>query len=48
MDVLAMSAYGLAGGALAARFRDRGFRRGFSAFVGVLLLLAAILIALRL
>jgi threonine/homoserine/homoserine lactone efflux protein len=48
MDVLAMSAYGLAGGALAARFRDRWFRRGFSAFVGALLLLAAILIALRL
>lgn len=48
MDALAMSAYGLAGGALAARFEDRAFRRGFSGFVGVLMLSAAVLIALRL
>lgn len=47
MDVLAMTAYGLAGGALAAALQRRGPRRVFSAFVGVLLLGAAVLIMLR-
>lgn len=44
MDVLAMSAYGLAGGALAARMAQKGFRRAFAAAVGLLLITAAALI----
>jgi threonine/homoserine/homoserine lactone efflux protein len=45
MDVLAMTAYGFGGAALAARMTQPRFRRGFSLFVGVLLVSAAILIA---
>lgn len=48
MDVLAMSAYGLGGAALARRLSEPRFRRGFGIFVGVLLLLAAVLIVSRL
>jgi len=48
MDVLAMSAYGLGGAALARRLSEPRFRRAFGIFVGVLLLLAAVLIVSRL
>jgi threonine/homoserine/homoserine lactone efflux protein len=48
MDVLAMSAYGLGGAALARRLSEPRFQRGFGIFVGVLLLLAAVLIVSRL
>jgi threonine/homoserine/homoserine lactone efflux protein len=41
LDVIAMTAYGLAGGLLAARARDRTFSRAFDAATGVLLLIAA-------
>lgn len=44
MDAIAMSAYGLAGGALSARFAQPGFRRAFAAIVGLLLLGSAVLI----
>lgn len=44
MDVAAMSAYALAGGALAARMAEPRFRRLFGAGVGALLLTAAGLI----
>jgi threonine/homoserine/homoserine lactone efflux protein len=47
MDVAAMSAYGLAGGALASAMGNAGTRRAFSACVGALLLAAAAYIALR-
>lgn len=47
LDVLMMSAYGLGGAALAARMREPRFRRIFSAAVGVLLITAAIMIAVR-
>jgi threonine/homoserine/homoserine lactone efflux protein len=47
MDVLAMSAYGLAGASLARGFARASFRRGFAIVVGVLLLAAAALILLR-
>ncbi len=47
MDVIAMSAYGLGGAALARRMNEPRFRRGFEAFVGVLLLTAAALILSR-
>lgn len=46
-DVIAMSAYGLGGAALARRMNEPRFRRGFEAFVGVLLLTAAGLILVR-
>jgi threonine/homoserine/homoserine lactone efflux protein len=46
-DVIAMTAYGFGGAALARRMRARVFRRGFGAFTGLLLIAAAILIALR-
>jgi len=45
MDVLAMSAYGLGGAALATRMSEPRFRRGFSIAVGLLLLTAAVLMA---
>ncbi|MFC5345757.1 LysE family translocator [Brevundimonas staleyi] len=48
MDVLTMSAYGLAGAALARRMSEPRFRRGFGVFVGFLLLIAAVLIVSRL
>lgn len=47
MDGLAMSGYGLAGGALSATLRQERARRAFSTIVGVLLLIAAALILLR-
>lgn len=47
LDVLAMSAYGLGGAALAEQMNEARFRRGFSAAVGVLLLTAAVLMAMR-
>lgn len=46
-DVIAMSAYGLGGAALARRMNEPRFRRGFEAFVGVLLLTAAAMILTR-
>ena len=48
MDVLAMSAYGLGGAALARRMSEPRFRRGFGIFVGLLLLAASVLIVSRL
>ncbi len=48
MDVLSMSAYGLGGAALARGMTQPGFRRVFGVVVGVLLLTAAVLIAVRL
>lgn len=48
MDVLTMSTYGLGGAALSRRMNEPRFKAGFSLFVGVLLLLAALLIVLRL
>ncbi|MES1200072.1 MAG: LysE family translocator [Pseudomonadota bacterium] len=47
LDVLAMSAYGVAGGALSSTLQAPGPRRVFAAFVGVILLIAAALILLR-
>jgi threonine/homoserine/homoserine lactone efflux protein len=47
MDVIAMTAYGLGGAAIAARMTEPGFRRGFSTFTGLLLVTAAGLIVLR-
>jgi threonine/homoserine/homoserine lactone efflux protein len=47
MDALSMTAYGLGGAALSARMTEPTFRRGFSAFVGCILLCAAVLIASR-
>lgn len=47
MDVVTMSSYGLGGAAIAARMTEPGFRRGFAAFTGCLLVAAAVLIALR-
>lgn len=47
LDLAAMSAYGLAGGALAMRMQERRFRRGFDAVVGILLVTAAVLILTR-
>ena len=43
-----MSTYALSGAALSRRMREPRFRRGFNIFVGVLLLTAAVLIAMRL
>jgi threonine/homoserine/homoserine lactone efflux protein len=48
MDVITMTAYGLAGAALARRMSEPRFRRGFGVFVGLLLLIAAVLIVSRL
>jgi len=47
LDLIAMSAYGLAGGALSSRLRNRRYRRIFNAAVGLLLLTAAVLILTR-
>lgn len=47
MDVVAMSAYGLGGAALAERMTEPGFRRGFALAVGVLLIAVALLIVLK-
>ena len=48
MDLVTMTAYGLGGAALARRMHDPNFRRVFSALVGILLLMAAALIGMRL
>ncbi|WP_312166944.1 LysE family translocator [Phenylobacterium sp.] len=45
LDILAMSAYGLGGAALAARMTQPRFARGFAVAVGLLLLAAAVLMA---
>lgn len=47
LDLIAMSAYGLSGAALARRMNEPHFRRGFAIFVGLLLLTAAFLILTR-
>lgn len=47
MDVIAMSAYGLGGAALATRMTEPAFRRGFALVVGVLLIAVAALILAR-
>jgi threonine/homoserine/homoserine lactone efflux protein len=47
LDLIAMSAYGLSGAALARRMTEPRFRRGFGVFVGLLLLTAAFLILTR-
>ena len=47
LDVCTMTGYGLGGAILAVRMNEPRFRRGFSVFVGVLLLSAAALIATR-
>lgn len=47
LDLIAMSAYGLSGAALARRMTEPRFRRAFELFVGVLLLTASALILLR-
>ena len=46
-DVMSMSAYGLGGAALARRMDEPRFRRGFQIGVGLLLITAATLMALR-
>lgn len=48
MDVITMTTYGMGGAALKARMTDPRFQRGFGLGVGMLLLLAAGLILLRL
>jgi len=47
MDAISMTVYGLGGAALAWRMQEPGFRRVFSAVVGVVLIGAAALIASR-
>lgn len=47
LDMIAMSAYGLGGAALAVRMTEPRFRRGFSIAVGLLLLTAASLMAAK-
>lgn len=47
LDILAMSAYGLGGAALASKMTQPRFRRGFSICVGLLLLSAAVLMATK-
>jgi threonine/homoserine/homoserine lactone efflux protein len=47
LDICTMTIYGLGGAMLAARMTEPHFRRGFSIFVGILLVGAAILIATR-
>jgi threonine/homoserine/homoserine lactone efflux protein len=47
MDLISMSTYGVAGGALSARLQVPAFRRAFLAIVGVLLLAAAAMILMR-
>ena len=45
LDILAMSAYGLGGAALAAKMTEPRFARGFAVVVGLLLFTAAVLMA---
>ena len=47
MDVVAMTAYGLGGAALAGRMTEPGFRRGFAFVVGGLLIAVSVLILTR-
>lgn len=47
LDVLTMTTYGVGGVALASRMNAPGFRRGFSLFVGLILITAALLIVSR-
>ncbi|MDO9224234.1 MAG: LysE family translocator [Caulobacter sp.] len=47
MDVVAMTAYGLGGAALAGRMTEPGFRRAFAFVVGGLLIAVAVLILTR-
>lgn len=46
-DVVAMTAYGFGGAALAARMGEPAFRRGFALFTGALLVAIAVMIGLR-
>ena len=46
-DAISMSAYGLGGAALAAKMNEPKFRKGFQIAVGLLLIAAACLMALR-
>ena len=48
LDVIATTAYGFGGAALARRMSDPGFRKGFSVAVAVVLVAAALLIVSRL
>lgn len=47
LDGIAMSGYGLMGGALSARMQSPGFRRAFGVAVGLILLAAAALVVVR-
>jgi threonine/homoserine/homoserine lactone efflux protein len=47
LDVIATTAYGFGGAALARRMSDPGFRKGFSVAVAVVLIAAAVLIVSR-
>ncbi len=47
MDLVAMTAYGLGGAALAGRMRESAFRRGYALTVGVLLIAVAVMILAR-
>jgi threonine/homoserine/homoserine lactone efflux protein len=44
MDIIAMTAYGFGGAALAGRMNEPAFRRGYALTVGVLLITVAVLI----
>ena len=48
MDMMSMSAYALSGAALSRRMQQPRFRKGFGVFVGLLLMVAAVLIVMRL
>ena len=47
LEILAMSAYGIGGAAIASRMSEPQFRKGFSICVGLLLLSAAMLMATK-
>lgn len=46
-DIAAMTSYGFSGAVIARRMQEPRFRRGFSAFTGLLLISVAAMIALR-
>ena len=48
MDMVSMSTYALSGAALSRRMQQPRFRKGFGVFVGLLLMVAAVLIVMRL
>ena len=48
MDMVSMSTYALSGAALSRRMQQQRFRKGFGVFVGLLLMVAAVLIVMRL